>query len=308
MSQSWHDINDPGGFKRNADNATSSRPVEYEPLQSVQTPQQEPEVRFVSAQWEAGTEGFQFNKKCTLKIKAEFLKETFRKKVTCALFVTFNGEKEDLHHEVDAFLENDGTAATQMTLYYGNAYYNALQEKPGATCEYKAKITHPTAVDDFESAVLEMPGDLKYFRLTLKDEYGGAMANVPYTFAANGRSVHEGVTDAQGKVEFPLPGGVTAGNLRFLGDSMHVDLSPLPSIGTVKGVQARLKGLGFYEGKIDGGFGPKTWRAIHAFQSRVSGLQPTGEIDDATRRKLIDMWDSDTPIDAPSEDLTFKGA
>jgi outer membrane protein OmpA-like peptidoglycan-associated protein len=156
MSQSWHDINDPGGFIPKSSEAKNSKIVDMEPIQQTAKPAQEPEVKLISADWESES-GFCFNEKCTLKITAEFLKPTFRKNLTCNLFVIFNDVEEDVKHQVDAYLEADGTATAQMTLFYGNAYYDALQKDPKATCRYKAKIKHPTAVNDLESSLLDMP-------------------------------------------------------------------------------------------------------------------------------------------------------
>jgi hypothetical protein len=156
MPESWHDINDPGFFKPKREEPNRAKPVEYEAGGRVE-PGQGPEVRLIIATWEPGPDGFQFNKKCLLKIKAEFLKETFRKKLTCSLFAIYEGTEYDLNHQADAQLEDDGTATAQLTLYYADAYYHALQDDPAVTCQYMAKVTHPTATGDLESALLDMP-------------------------------------------------------------------------------------------------------------------------------------------------------
>lgn len=96
---------------------------------------------------------FAARNKCSLKITAEFIKETFRKKLTCNLFTVYNSAEEDLNHSIDA----ERTARVQMTLYYGQDYFKALQDNPEAKCRYKAKIRHPTAVKDLENALLDMP-------------------------------------------------------------------------------------------------------------------------------------------------------
>jgi len=157
MAQTWNDINDPGVYKSPVEKPEKNQHVDYKTDQPVKNEKQEPEVKLVSATWEPGEAGLEFNKKCTLNIKAEFLKETFRKKITCSLFVLYNGNEEDVKHKVDAYLDNDGNAKTEMTLYYGNEYYDAAQENPEATCQYKAKIEHPTATAVLESELLDMP-------------------------------------------------------------------------------------------------------------------------------------------------------
>jgi hypothetical protein len=157
MSQSWHDINDPGFFKPKAKESPSARTLDNDASAMDIMPKQEPEIKLVSATWKEGAEGYEFNKKCSINIKAEFLKETSRRKITCRLFLVYDGQEEDLNHQVGADLEDDGTANAEMTLYYGNAYYYALQENPEATCEYKVKVTHPTASAELESEPLDMP-------------------------------------------------------------------------------------------------------------------------------------------------------
>jgi hypothetical protein len=157
VAELWHDINDPGAFAGKPEPEESTSAAETEQTGQESPEKQEPEVKLVSAVWEVRETGFEFNKKCNLKVSAEFLKETFRKKITCQLFVVFNGQEEDLHHQVDAELGDDGAATVEMTLYYGNDYYNALPDNPEALCQYKAKVTHPTATAELESALLDMP-------------------------------------------------------------------------------------------------------------------------------------------------------
>ncbi|HEX7511112.1 MAG TPA: hypothetical protein VF335_07425, partial [Chitinivibrionales bacterium] len=110
MPQLWNDINDPGVYRRPAQPSGKTQPADYQTDNSAQNEKQEPEVKLVSATWEPGDDGLEFNKKCTLNIKAEFLKETFRKKITCSLFVLYNGNEEDVKHKVDAYLDNNGNA------------------------------------------------------------------------------------------------------------------------------------------------------------------------------------------------------
>lgn len=49
---------------------------------------------------------------------------------------------------------------------------------------------------------------------------------------------------------------------------------------TVKDVQETLKGLNFYNGEVDGLFGPNTRLAIAAYQSKM-GMEVTGTVDDS---------------------------
>lgn len=66
---------------------------------------------------------------------------------------------------------------------------------------------------------------------------------------------------------------------------------------TVKGVQETLKQLNFYDGDLDGLYGPNTRLAIEAYQNKM-GLAVTGAVDDA----LLDHLGtgSITPVALPS--------
>jgi hypothetical protein len=60
-------------------------------------------------------------------------------------------------------------------------------------------------------------------------------------------------------------------------------------IGSIVGVQRRLQNLAFDCGGELGAIGPRTRSALQAFQQRYT-LTATGEIDDATRSKLLEVY------------------
>ncbi len=57
------------------------------------------------------------------------------------------------------------------------------------------------------------------------------------------------------------------------------------SQAAVRNLQARLRGLGFYRGAVDGIWGPGTQASIERFQ-QGHGLQPTGQLNPATAMAL----------------------
>lgn len=57
--------------------------------------------------------------------------------------------------------------------------------------------------------------------------------------------------------------------------------------GDVYELQGRLKYLGFYQGKIDGQFGQRTYRAVRQFQSQF-GLKVDGVVGPKTKRELVE--------------------
>ena len=58
------------------------------------------------------------------------------------------------------------------------------------------------------------------------------------------------------------------------------------------GVQMRLKNLGYYDGEIDGALERETDGALRLFQ-KSQDLEPTGELDEATRQRLEQEHDSE---------------
>jgi len=119
-------------------------------------------------------------------------------------------------------------------------------------------------------------------------------ANLDYAIQIEGESFR-GKTAADGTLEVRIPADARQGALRLLdpaGEEFYpLQLGSLNPVDDVTGVQARLNHLGFACGAVDGKLGPRTRGAVAAFQ-RASGMRPTGEIDDATRSKLVERHGS----------------
>ncbi|MGD8451090.1 MAG: peptidoglycan-binding protein [Phycisphaerae bacterium] len=123
-------------------------------------------------------------------------------------------------------------------------------------------------------------------------EGGQPRANEPYRLEVAGRT-YQGTTDAEGKLEHPIPGDARHGRL-FVGeeeDEYALALGELEPIAEVSGVQGRLNNLGFACGAVDGMLGPKTRAALAAFQE-AQQLEVTGRPDEATRDKLLEVHGS----------------
>jgi N-acetylmuramoyl-L-alanine amidase len=130
------------------------------------------------------------------------------------------------------------------------------------------------------------------------EEDGEPLANKKYELSVGGRT-YEGTTDAQGLLEHKVRTDAETGRLKvWLDDdpaaeptTWTLQIAHLDPIDTISGVQARLTNLGYDCGGEDGTIGPYTEGALKAFQARA-GLEPTGQLDDATRTKLKDWHDS----------------
>jgi N-acetylmuramoyl-L-alanine amidase len=127
-------------------------------------------------------------------------------------------------------------------------------------------------------------------RMQLLDEEG-PRANLAYTLEIDGHFL-SGTTDGDGKLEHPIPAGASSGSLLVEGeDPLPLSLGDLDPIATVKGVQERLLNLGYECGPVDGQDGPRTQDALRQFQ-RENDLEESGEADDATRDKLVEVHGS----------------
>lgn len=81
----------------------------------------------------------------------------------------------------------------------------------------------------------------------------------------------------------PGPGDDVSGAYHLVFSLGHLD-----PVSEVSGVQARLANLGLLAGHTSGVLDPRTTAAIAAFQ-RMAGLDPSGEADEATRSRLLDL-------------------
>ena len=75
---------------------------------------------------------------------------------------------------------------------------------------------------------------------------------------------------------------------------------------TSKQIQQALKNAGFYNGKVDGDIGPKTKKAVQAFQSQ-NGLKADGKVGAKTWKALSAHLNSATEVVNPTADVQTVG-
>jgi len=132
----------------------------------------------------------------------------------------------------------------------------------------------------------------RLLRIVFLDGAGEPMRGAPYTLKAAGLEL-SGSLDGNGVLEQKLPAEIARAEITVGGVKRKVlighlnPISDTPDDGTT-GVQARLSNLGYAPGKVDGDLGPKSQAAIKAFQA-ANGLEVTGELDQATRQKLVEI-------------------
>jgi len=136
-------------------------------------------------------------------------------------------------------------------------------------------------------------GRTSWLRVNFRRQ-GEPRANEPYWVLVDGRDIR-GNLDADGKLEVRIPGdareavvllGQEGPQERYTLKIGHID--PLTE---VRGVQQRLKNLGFSCGNEDNEIGPRTRAALRSFQEKHD-FQVTGEIDDPTKNRLREIYGS----------------
>jgi hypothetical protein len=132
-------------------------------------------------------------------------------------------------------------------------------------------------------------------RVVIKDEEDAPVADKAFELKI-GDQTYEGSTNGDGILEQKVPEDAEIGELTvyLTGDKAgahyfwNIRVGHLDPIEEVQGVQQRLNNLGFYCGEIDGQKSELLRLALRGFQD-IAGLEKTGEIDDATRGKLVEM-------------------
>lgn len=133
---------------------------------------------------------------------------------------------------------------------------------------------------------------MRELRLTLRDEQGEPLRNVPYLLDTGGDILH-GATDGQGSLVHLVP--VKVGGVKLtLGEREWMvklgSLNPVTETDDegISGVQARLRNLGFEPGPIDGKMSPKLHQALCSFEV-LHDLEVTGDPSGKTLDKLLEI-------------------
>ncbi len=143
------------------------------------------------------------------------------------------------------------------------------------------------------------------FRLIL-ERHNVPLAHRRYVMEIDGK-LFEGHTDETGKLEISINPAARNGHLRLPDDRLEceLDLGELDPADELKGIQQRLQNLGFLDSEPNGEMNEDTQAALLYFQSSVN-LPATGELDDATRNRLLQMQDQEheqrTEQNAPPDD------
>jgi len=134
-------------------------------------------------------------------------------------------------------------------------------------------------------------------------------SDTPFSYVLTvGGATFRGDHESSALIEHEVPVSASKGQLTVtpaFGKPIEWDVSigTLEPVSTVKGQQARLQNLGFDPKGVDGKLGKNTKAAIAAFQ-RFCGLEPSGEMNEATQTELEtrhDQAEADTSSAVPSD-------
>ena len=124
-------------------------------------------------------------------------------------------------------------------------------------------------------------------------ENGKPRKNMRYTLQIDGKvvSAKYAKTDGDGKIKiYKLSPLATEGFLMLEdGTSYVLKLKELDPVDSTSGIQARLANLGYGPGPINGEHNHKTRAALAWFQ-KSHNLKATGEPDDQTKEKLVEVY------------------
>jgi hypothetical protein len=190
-----------------------------------------------------------------------------------------------------------GECMASIAARYGFSDYRDIYEDP-ANAALKTKRPNPSLL--FPGDIVEIPErkptifdcetgkthnfELKLrkrvLRMRLEEMDGAPIADMPVKLVTDDKQTFETVTNKDGVFKQELPLNTKRVTLHAGAIVRYIriaDLDPMRDTpdGGVSGLQARLKNLGFYAGRIDGRMGPETEAAMVAF--RASLPQDPGE-------------------------------
>lgn len=127
-------------------------------------------------------------------------------------------------------------------------------------------------------------------RLRILEE-GKPVAGAPFTLTVDGVEIKSGSTDGAGRLEAEVDADARVAHVEMPEQKkLYVlKLGHLDPIHETRGLQARLRQLGFYAGEVDGDYGERTELAVWGFQMQ-QGISATGRADDATLAALEKVY------------------
>ncbi len=166
---------------------------------------------------------------------------------------------------------------------------------PGDELAIPDKDTKQVTLGTTSKHTLQVKRQKVMLRVELRDELDEPLAGKEYELKL-GQSVYEGTTDGDGILEEKVKASEELGELTVWGSSdreaerwfWNISVGHLDPVEELVGVRQRLNNLGYYC-EARGAEADDSLRfAVKGFQ-RAAELEVTGEVDDATRSKLVEL-------------------
>lgn len=162
---------------------------------------------------------------------------------------------------------------------------------PGDLVKVPPKAPKTVQLDSDGSHRIRLPHSANPVTIRFDQESGQVWAGEVVVLTIEGVPGEQTRTaDVDGCVTFMIPARAERGEVR-IGESptvLPVTFGDLDPLSTVRGVQARLRHLGYYRRAVDGHLGPYSHEALLAFQ-KDNGLPVTAVLDDQTRALLGEL-------------------
>lgn len=144
-------------------------------------------------------------------------------------------------------------------------------------------------------------------KLALRDTDGEPVAEEEFTLRGPRLPLIEGKTDSEGVIDIIINPQSSQAVLSIRGNRLDLAIGGLDPASRIEGIQARLNNLGYPAGPVDGVSGRRTRAALRAYQEGRPELTASGELDDDTRRSLLEEHENDDEL-CPLETDASEGA
>lgn len=130
-------------------------------------------------------------------------------------------------------------------------------------------------------------------RIRVLNEERQVQANALYVLEIDKVLRKEGRVDGDGILDIGIPPDAKEGRLVVNPGQDQVEyllmLGHIDPIDSIRGIQGRLKALGFDCGEVDGVYGPSTEAAVRTFQDEYK-LTVDGMVGGETKKKLLELY------------------
>jgi hypothetical protein len=208
-----------------------------------------------------------------------------------------NAQLKDKRHDPDTLMPGDILHIPDLTPAQESKPTDQQHQFKVKNRQAKFKLTlvqQPKDASKAQTAAAAAAEDWKFTEQARAEAKPEAMTNVPYELQADGNLVAKGFTDGSGNLSAPVAPNAQSGLLilnKGQPDEWTIELHfrEMAPLTEPAGVGRRLYNLGFACSTTATDITQDISEAIRRFRAR-EGLPAGGDLDDATRNKLKDVY------------------